>query len=91
MTNSERTQMKELVEEFDALNDRLLAIDALIDRIDGNIEYRKEMEGVFKNIDIQIIIDRTSSRLVLNESQVEKLKEFLDSCRCDVRKRLEEL
>lgn len=91
MTSLEQKELKNRLTEYDALGKRLSSIDMLIDWIDGSIDYQKEMGGVFMTIDINIVVNNRSRCLELNEAQAEKLKEFLDSCRCDVRKRMEEL
>lgn len=92
MTSLERERMEKRLEDFDALSKQIRNVDVIIDNIDSEIDYQKEMNGVFKEIEIQIGVPGYNMRcFTFNEDQERKMKELLDSYRSDVRKRLEEL
>lgn len=91
MTNVDREAIMKRLKEFDYLNQQIEFADDIIDAIDDRLDVIAECKMRVQNLEILICVDGTQRPFYFDEEQVKNLKEFLDSYRCDVRKRMEEI
>lgn len=91
MTNVEREKLEERLETFDRLSRSIGYADEVIDEIDNRLDVIGESDDPLKTLEVIIAVGNYTRMFTFNKQQATVLKELLDSYRCDVRKRLEEL
>lgn len=90
MTIEEKVKLEGRLEAYDSLIGQVYFADDIIDAIDGRIDLINK-NGISGIVEVTIGTGGYVRRFGFTKQEAETLKEFLDSYRCDVRKRLEEL